>query len=302
VAVPALHRPKTQNPAEATEPAGVQSQKPQLFLPNPLNHLQPFFPPRRTPRPEYSWAKDKFMATPAQIEANRANALLSGGPVTEEGRATSSHNAVKFGLTGQTVLLKTDDVELYKSHVQYYVDKFQPANQDERIRVQDIADTEWRLLRIPSSEAAILALGRVKLAALVAREADQQAREQMLEAEVLLTYRKDLSNLSLQHCRLTRHRLNIAKELDEMQSRRRSTERQKIRRAAEYYICCQLDPDWTFNPPEIGFEFSLDEMFTQVATIESTKERDEFPEVAIPIRARRLKEEYAAEFAKKKAA
>ncbi len=242
------------------------------------------------------------MATPAQIEANRANALLSGGPVTEEGRATSSHNAVKFGLTGQTVLLKTDDVELYKSHVQYYVDKFQPANQDERIRVQDIADTEWRLLRIPSSEAAILALGRVKLAALVAREADQQAREQMLEAEVLLTYRKDLSNLSLQHCRLTRHRLNIAKELDEMQSRRRSTERQKIRRAAEYYICCQLDPDWTFNPPEIGFEFSLDEMFTQVATIESTKERDEFPEVAIPIRARRLKEEYAAEFAKKKAA
>ena len=39
------------------------------------------------------------------------------------------------GLTGQTVLLNTDDVELYISHVQYYVDKFKPANQDERIRV-----------------------------------------------------------------------------------------------------------------------------------------------------------------------
>jgi hypothetical protein len=147
------------------------------------------------------------MATKAQIEANRQNALLSSGPVTEEGRATSSHNAVKNGLTGQTVLLKTDDVELYKTHVQYYVDKFKPANQDERIRVQDIADTEWRLLRIPSFEASILALGRVKLAPLVAQEPDQQAREQMLEAEVLLTYRKDLSNLSLQHSRLTRHRL-----------------------------------------------------------------------------------------------
>jgi hypothetical protein len=43
-------------------------------------------------------------------------------------------------------------------------------------------------------------------------------------------------------------------------------------------------------------------MFTQLATLESTKERDEFPEVAIPIRARRLKKEYAAEFAKAKAA
>ncbi len=151
------------------------------------------------------------MASPAQIEANRTNALLSGGPVAPEGRASSSHNAVKFGHTGQTVLLKTDDVELYKTHVQYYVDKFQPANQDERIRVQDIADTEWRLLRIPSSEAAILALGRVKLAPLVANETDEKAREEMLEAEVLLTYRKDFSNLSLQHSRLTRHRLNIAK-------------------------------------------------------------------------------------------
>jgi len=242
------------------------------------------------------------MATPAQIEANRANALLSGGPVTPEGRATSSHNAVKNGLTGKTVLLKTDDVELYKSHVQYYVDKFQPANHDERIRVQDLADTEWRLLRIPSSEAAILALGRVKLASLVAHETDEKAREEMLEAEVLLAYRKDLTNLSLQHSRLTRHRLNITKELEEMQGRRKSIERQQIRRAAEYYLCCQQDPNWTFNPAEIGFEFSLDEMFTQVATMQSMKEGDEFPEVAIPLRARKLKKEYAAEFAKTKAA
>jgi hypothetical protein len=268
----------------------------------PATTYSPFFRPAAHPTQEYSCVKGKFMATAAQIEANRANALLSGGPVTPEGRATASHNAVKFGLTGQTVLLKTDDVELYKTHVQYYVDKFQPANQDERIRVQDIADTEWRLLRIPSSEAAILALGRVKLAPLVAHETDQQAREQMLEAEVLLTYRKDLSNLALQHTRLTRHRLNIAKELEDMQRKRKSEEQRKIQRAAEYYICCQQDPDWTFNPAEIGFEFSLDAMFTQVATIQSRQEGGEFPEVAIPIRVAELQAEYAAELAKTKVA
>ena len=241
------------------------------------------------------------MATPAQIEANRANALLSGGPVTPEGRATSSHNAVKNGLTGKTVVLKTDDVELYKSHVQYYVDKFQPANQDERIRVQDIADTEWRLLRIPSSEAAILALGRAKLAPLVAHEADPQAREQMLEAEVLLTYRKDLSNLSLQHSRLTRHRLNVAKELEAMQSKRKLVEQHQIKRAAEYYICC-TKTDWTFNPPEIGFDFSLDDMFTYLAAIEAREAREQFPEVAVPLIAARLKMEYAAGLVAKKVA
>jgi hypothetical protein len=242
------------------------------------------------------------MATPAQIEANRANALLSTGPVTEEGRATSSHNAVKFGLTGQTVLLKTDDVELYKTHVQYYIDKFKPANQDERIRVQDIADTEWRLLRSPSSEASILALGRVKLAPLVAHETDQRARQQMLEAEVLLTYRKDLSNLALQHTRLTRHRLNIAQELDDMQRKRKSVEDRNIKRAADYYICCLQDPDWAFNPADLGFEFSLDEMFTQLAAMQARQERDSFPETTIPGRAAELKQEYAAELAKPKAA
>jgi hypothetical protein len=123
----------------------------------------------------------------------------------------------------------------------------------------------------------------------------------MLEAEVLLTYRKDLSNLSLQHSRLTRHRLNVAKELEDMQRQRKSAEQHKIKRAAEYYICCSKT-DWKFNPPEIGFEFSLDEMFTQVAAMKSREARDEFPEVAIPIIAARLKEEYAAELAKTKAA
>jgi hypothetical protein len=87
-----------------------------------------------------------------------------------------------------------------------------------------------------------------------------------------------------------------------MQSRRRSTERQNIRRAAEYYLCCQQDPAWTFIPAGMGFEFSLDEMFTQVATMQARKERDEFPEVAIPRRTRKLRKEYAAEFAKTNAA
>ena len=93
------------------------------------------------------------MATQAQIEANRANALVNGGPVTPGGRATSSHNAIKNGLAGQTILLKTG-VELYKSHVRYYVDRFQPANQDERIRVQDIAETGWRLCASPGMRPA----------------------------------------------------------------------------------------------------------------------------------------------------
>jgi hypothetical protein len=39
----------------------------------------------------------------ARLAANRANAQHSTGPTTPEGKAKSSHNAVKTGLTGRTI-------------------------------------------------------------------------------------------------------------------------------------------------------------------------------------------------------
>src|SRR5947207_15068194 len=43
------------------------------------------------------------MSSPKQIEANRANSLLSTGPTSPAGKAKASHNAVNTGLTGRTV-------------------------------------------------------------------------------------------------------------------------------------------------------------------------------------------------------
>ena len=42
-------------------------------------------------------------ATSAQIAANRANALRFSGPKTVEGKEASRRNALKHGLTAQTV-------------------------------------------------------------------------------------------------------------------------------------------------------------------------------------------------------
>jgi hypothetical protein len=43
-------------------------------------------------------------------------------------------------------------------------------------------------------------------------------------------------------------------------------------------------------------------MFTYLAAIEAREAREQFPEVAVPLIAARLKKEYAAELAKGKAA
>jgi len=49
--------------------------------------------------------------SPAQLESNRKNAQKSTGPRTAEGKARSRQNSLKHGLTGQGIVLPSEDVE-----------------------------------------------------------------------------------------------------------------------------------------------------------------------------------------------
>jgi hypothetical protein len=50
-----------------------------------------------------------------QIEANRRNAGKSTGPITEEGKQRSRCNAVRHGLTAETVIGALEEAEDYKA-------------------------------------------------------------------------------------------------------------------------------------------------------------------------------------------
>src|SRR6478672_1243349 len=91
------------------------------------------------------------MASSQQLAANRANAQLSSGPTSSEGKAKVSHNALKTGLTGRTVLLPSDDVAAYQAQVARIFQQFAPASNEEKRLTQSLADTLWRLDRIPRS-------------------------------------------------------------------------------------------------------------------------------------------------------
>ena len=54
------------------------------------------------------------MTSYRQIEANRRNALKSTGPKTEAGKQTSRCNAVRHGLTAETVIGMLEDAESYR--------------------------------------------------------------------------------------------------------------------------------------------------------------------------------------------
>jgi hypothetical protein len=200
------------------------------------------------------------MSTSAQVAANQRNAQLSTGPTSESGKNTSSRNALKTGLTGRTVLLPTEDAALYEAHLDQFVKRFQPVGDDERSLVQSLADTEWRLMRIPSLELGIYAVGRVELAHLFPAE-EPSIRQQMIEAKILLTYRRDLSNLSTQETRLRRHRQKDLAALEGLQDIRQEQSRERLETAAYSYIdAVENNTHEKFDLGQFGFEFSLDQI------------------------------------------
>ncbi len=209
------------------------------------------------------------MSTSAQIAANQANAQLSTGPTSETGKAKSSLNAVKTGLTGRTILLPGDDAALYEAHVSEFMKRFGPANDDERNLVQSLADTEWRLLRIPSLEMGIYALGRLEFAELFPSE-DEAVRKHLIEAKIFLAYQRQLNNLSIQENRLRRQREKDTAALRQIQDLRKHQTKARLDEAAYQYIAAVHDGTYhTFEPAAFGFEFSLAEIELRAMDIDA---------------------------------
>jgi hypothetical protein len=200
------------------------------------------------------------MSTPAQIAANQNNSQLSTGPTSQAGKAKSSLNAVRSGLTGRTVLLPGDDAALYESHVAHFIESYAPAGDDERNLVQSLADTQWRLLRIPSLEMGIYAIGRLEFAGSFPNE-DEAVRKHLIEAQVFLAYQRQLNNLSIQENRLRRQRDKDTAALRELQEQRKQRAKARLDIAARQYIrFVQENPRREFDPAAFGFEFSLAEI------------------------------------------
>jgi uncharacterized sporulation protein YeaH/YhbH (DUF444 family) len=87
---------------------------------------------------------------------NRANSQHSTGPRTEAGKQRSSQNALRHGVTARTPVLASEDQAAYESHCRKFENEYQPATATETQLVQELADTSWRLNRIPLLEADIL--------------------------------------------------------------------------------------------------------------------------------------------------
>jgi hypothetical protein len=90
-----------------------------------------------------------------QIQANRRNAQLSSGPVTEEGKRTSRQNAVRHGLTAETVIDALEDAEDYAAFEMAVTADYDAQSAVERELVLRLASLLRRLRRANAIESGL---------------------------------------------------------------------------------------------------------------------------------------------------
>jgi len=90
-----------------------------------------------------------------QIEANRRNARHSTGPVSEEGKLRSRRNAVRHGLTAQTVIGALEDAADYSAFEAAVMADYDAQSAVERELVLRLASLLWRIRRATTIESGL---------------------------------------------------------------------------------------------------------------------------------------------------
>src|SRR5258708_39904108 len=98
---------------------------------------------------------DRPMTSTKQLEANRLNALKSTGPRSEAGKQQSRYNALRHGLTAETVIAALEHKDDYQAFVAEIAADYQPRSAVETELVSRLASLLWRLRRSTRIETGL---------------------------------------------------------------------------------------------------------------------------------------------------
>ncbi len=88
--------------------------------------------------------------------AERANAQLSSGPRTEQGKAISSQNSFKHGLYSSRLVIPSEDQAQLDALKAALFTEHRPANETEALLVQEMAEHYWLMKRYRRFETLFL--------------------------------------------------------------------------------------------------------------------------------------------------
>src|SRR5262249_35662384 len=96
------------------------------------------------------------MTTEKQVIANQQNAKHSTGPRTEFGKRRSRRNAIRHGLTAETVIDSLEDAADYMAFERAIKSDYSPRTAIESQLVTRLASLLWRLRRAVIVESGLL--------------------------------------------------------------------------------------------------------------------------------------------------
>ena len=96
------------------------------------------------------------MTSPARAAANAANASLSTGPRTEEGKARSSRNAVRHGLTSKQLVIAPGQEEEFDELHDALLEQLAPEGALEMNLFNMLIHAAWNLQRFRTLEAQLV--------------------------------------------------------------------------------------------------------------------------------------------------
>ncbi|HTB10740.1 MAG TPA: hypothetical protein VK752_04180 [Bryobacteraceae bacterium] len=189
-----------------------------------------------------------------RTEINRANSQHSTGPKTDAGKQRSSLNALRHGLTGQTVVMPAEDLQAYQLHLNSFADEYHPQGATEANLVQALADASWRLNRVAAMETNLLTLGIASGISPITN-APTQVRDAFSIVAALESQSKALANLSMHSQRLSRQFERTVIQLRALQETRHSQERKELDSLLDIMQMCESEGK-TYDPSADGFVFS----------------------------------------------
>jgi C4-dicarboxylate-specific signal transduction histidine kinase len=189
---------------------------------------------------------DTSIAT-TRAAINRSNSQYSTGPRTPEGKARSSRNALCHGLTSRAAVLPSEDPAAYQRHCRQFLDEYQPATPTETHLAQELADTSWRLNRIPALEADLLH-----------RAANPLNQAAAIAFDIVDAHRA-LAMLGMHGQRLSRQFQKALQQLREIQADRLERRERDLKHAADVSEL-HKHKGIPYDPAEDGFVFSNSEV------------------------------------------
>jgi hypothetical protein len=202
--------------------------------------------------------------------ANKANAQKSTGPRTAAGKQRSSLNALRHGLTGQTIVLPSEDLAAYQRHSQAFLDEYQPKGANETQVVQSLLDTAWQVNRAAAVETNLFTLGITEMEDRI-RANHPEAETALAMALAYREHNRAFANIGIARQRLSRQYERTLAQLRQIQAERRANEERQLDRAAKILkmhndenLRDQTAPHnpAPYNPADDGFVFSNAEIET----------------------------------------